>query len=342
MGETTDRETVLVVDDFRTNIEFLRDFLEVDYRVLSANNGQEAIAAATEERPDIILLDVMMPGLDGYEVCRRLKADPRTRNIPIIFVTALGEEKDEASAFEAGGADFLTKPVKRVVVQKRIRTQLERVEQMRWLEAEVQRRTTEIEQTRQNIIQCLGRAAEYRDNETGNHVMRMSRYCERIALAYGLDAAEAKFYLAATPMHDVGKIGIRDSILLKPGKLDEAEWIEMRRHCEIGERILGKSESALLRTAASCAKTHHERWDGSGYPVGLAGEDIPLVGRIAAVADVFDALTTKRPYKEAWPIARAAAEIQNSSGSQFDPSVVAAFAKCFEAVLEIRERYFEA
>lgn len=342
MPEADDRPTVLVVDDFKTNVEYLRDFLETEYRVLAAYNGEQALKIALESHPDILLLDVMMPGMDGYETCRRFKEDPRLKNIPIIFVTALGDEKDEASAFEAGGSDFLTKPVKRVVVMKRIRTQLERQDQMRRLEAEVQKRTREIEFTRMKIIQCLGKASEFRDNETGNHVIRMSHFAERIALAYGLDADEARLYLYATPMHDVGKIGIRDSILLKPGRLDDEEIREMRRHCEIGERILGEGDSLLLETASICAKTHHERWDGKGYPQGLAGEAIPLVGRIASVADVFDALTSKRPYKEAWPIAKAAGEIQNSSGSQFDPAVVEAFHKALEEILVIREGYLEA
>jgi putative two-component system response regulator len=335
------RETVLVVDDFKTNVEYLRDFLELEYRVLGAYSGEEALSVAQAERPDIILLDVMMPGMDGYEVCRRIKADPRTEGIPVIFITALGDERDEAAAFESGGADFLTKPVKRIVVQKRVRTQLERLDQMRRLEEEVTRRTAEIDETRQQIIQCLGRAAEYRDNETGKHVIRMSLFSERIALAYGLEAQEARHYLAATPMHDVGKIGIRDSILLKPGRLDEDEMAEMKLHCVIGEKILGETDSPLLRLAALCAKTHHERWDGKGYPCGIAGADIPIVGRITAVADVFDALTSRRPYKEPWPIARAAAEIQNGAGSQFDPAVVDAFARALQEILILREEHVE-
>jgi putative two-component system response regulator len=342
MNEEGSRETILVVDDFKTNVEYLRDILEAEYRVVAAYNGDEAIATAQAERPDLILLDVMMPGKDGYAVCQELKSDIRTANIPIIFVTALGDEKDEARAFEAGGSDFLTKPVKVVVAKRRIRTQLERQYQLRRLEAEVEKRTNEIETTRARIIECLGKASEFRDNETGNHVIRMSGYAERIGLAYGLPEEEARLYRFATPMHDVGKIGIRDSILLKPGKLDPEEFAEMKKHCEIGERILGDDGSALLHTAAICAKTHHERWDGKGYPQGLAGDDIPLVGRIATVADVFDALTSVRPYKEAWPIGRATAEIQNASGTQFDPAVVSAFAKALESILEIRESYIES
>jgi putative two-component system response regulator len=337
MGGESYRETILVVDDFKTNVEYLRDILEAEYRVLAAYRGDQALALATAEKPDLILLDVMMPGMDGYEVCRRLKADPRTRGIPVIFVTALGEERDEAAAFEAGGSDFLTKPVKIIVVKKRIRTQLERLDQMRRLEAEVGKRTREIDETRRKVIECLGKASEFRDNETGTHVVRMSKYAEQIALAYGLDAEEATLYLLATPLHDVGKIGIHDAILRKPGRLNAAEWTEMRTHCEIGARILGDDPSILIHTASVCAMSHHERWDGSGYPLGLAGEAIPLVGRIASIADVFDALTSKRPYKEAWPIGRALAEIQNASGSQFDPEVVKAFARTLEKILEIRE-----
>ncbi len=342
MGDTAAPVTVLVVDDFKTNVEYLRDILEADYRILAAYLGDEAIAVALEEKPDLILLDVMMPGMDGYEVCRRLKADPRTKGIPIIFITALGDEKDEAAAFEAGGSDFLTKPVKAIVVRERIKTQLERLDQMRKLEAEVRRRTTEIEETRQKIITCLGKASEFRDNETGTHILRMARYTERIAHAYGLSDEETQLFFLAAPMHDVGKIGIRDSVLLKPGKLDTGEWEEMKRHCEIGERILGDDASVLLRAAAICAKSHHERWDGKGYPLGLSGEDIPLIGRITSVADVFDALSSKRPYKEAWPIGRALAEIQNGAGTQFDPAAISAFAKALEDILGIRERLGDA
>lgn len=342
MADSSTRARILVVDDFKTNVEFLRDILESQYDILTAFNGDEALALAFTEKPDLILLDVMMPGKDGYQVCRELKADARTSRIPIIFVTALGDEEDEARAFEAGGADFITKPVRLIVVKKRIKTQLELLGKLRNLEAEVAKRTEEIALTQQKIIDCLGRAAEFRDNETGNHVLRMSMYSEQIARAYGLSEADALIYRFVTPMHDVGKIGIPDSILLKPGRLEPAEYEEMKLHCVIGERILGADKSPLLKTASICAKSHHEKWDGSGYPLGLSGEDIPLIGRVAAVADVFDALISERPYKPAWPIGRAAAEIQNSSGTHFDPAVVKAFAASFEFILEIRERYLEA
>lgn len=338
------RETILVVDDFKANVEFFTAILEGDYRVISAYEGETAIAKARSEHPDLVLLDIMMPGLDGYEVCRALKADPRTKSIPVIFVTALGEVEDEARAFEAGGADFLTKPVRPVVVVARVKTQLALRGQMRALESMVRERTAELERTRFEIIRRLGRAAEFRDNETGLHVIRMGLYGEHVALAYGLSIDDAELFLHALPMHDIGKIGIRDSILLKPGRLDEEEMEEMRKHCEIGARILGEDSghgSEPLALAAVCALSHHERWDGTGYPRRLAGEDIPLIGRIAAVADVFDALTSRRPYKEPWPIGRAAAEIQNGSGTQFDPDVVRAFARALPEVLEVRERYRE-
>jgi putative two-component system response regulator len=344
VSEAEDRETILVVDDFKANVEFFTAILEGEYRVISAYEGETAISKARSERPDLVLLDIMMPGLDGYEVCRELKADPRTKSIPVIFVTALGEVEDEARAFEAGGADFLTKPVRPLVVLARVKTQLALRDQMRVLESMVRERTAELERTRFEIIRRLGRAAEFRDNETGLHVVRMGLFGERIALAYGLSVDDAELYLHALPMHDIGKIGIRDSILLKPGKLDEAETAEMRKHCEIGARILGEDSSSdvePLAIASVCALSHHERWDGRGYPRGLSGEAIPLIGRIATVADVFDALTSKRPYKESWPIGRAAAEIQDGAGSQFDPEVVKAFAKALPEILEVRERYLE-
>jgi len=342
--EADDRETILVVDDFKANVEFFTAILEGEYRVISAYEGETAISRARSEHPDLVLLDIMMPGLDGYEVCRELKADLRTKSIPVIFVTALGEVEDEARAFEAGGADFITKPARPLVVLARVKTQLALQGQMRVLESMVRERTAELEQARFEIIRRLGRAAEFRDNETGLHVIRMSLFGERIARAYGLSDGDAELYLHALPMHDIGKIGIRDSILLKPGKLDASETAEMRKHCEIGARILGDEKGSKvesLAVAAVCALTHHERWDGRGYPHGLSGAGIPLIGRVAAVADVFDALTSKRPYKEPWPIGRAAAEIQDGSGSQFDPEVVKAFAKALPEVLEIRERYLE-
>ncbi len=341
-----ERSRILVVDDVTMNVELFTAILKDDYDVICASDGEQGIELALRENPDLILLDVMMPGIDGYEACKVLKKDPRTKSIPVLFVTALGQIQDEARAFEAGGADFITKPVAPVVVRARVRTQLELHSQMKNLEAIVRQRTAEVEKTKLEIIKKLGRAAEFRDNETGLHVVRMGLYGERIAAAYGLSEEDSTLFLEALPMHDIGKIGIRDSILLKPGRLDDEEMAEMRKHCEIGARILSSEASDQssdpLELATSCALTHHERWDGKGYPYGLSGDKIPLIGRIATVADVFDALTSKRPYKEAWPVEKASAEVDKSAGIQFDPDIVKAFDKALPEILEIRERYLEA
>jgi len=339
------RARILVVDDVKMNVELFTAILQDEYGILCASDGQQGIELALRENPDLILLDVMMPGIDGYETCKILKKDPRTRGIPVLFVTALGQVQDEAKAFEAGGADFITKPVAPVVVRARVRTQLDLHSQMKNLETIVRQRTAEVEKTKLEIIKKLGRAAEFRDNETGLHVIRMGLYGQRIAVAYGISEEDSNLYLEALPMHDIGKIGIRDSILLKPGRLTDEEMAEMRKHCEIGARILSSEASGQtsdpLELATSCALSHHERWDGRGYPYGLSGDTIPLIGRIATVADVFDALTSKRPYKEAWPVEQASAEIDKNSGIQFDPEIVEAFKKALPDILEVRERYLE-
>ena len=329
--------TVLVVDDTPLNIDILREALAPAYRVKVATSGARALEiAAQPERPDLILLDIMMPGMDGYEVLTRLKDDPFTRNIPVLFVTAKDDPEDELRGFALGCADFITKPISAPRVQARVQTHLALHDQSLALEAQVQARTVELEATRLEIIQRLGRAAEFRDNETGMHVIRMSRISKLIALELGLPEAEAELLRQAAPMHDVGKIGIPDRVLLKPGKLDAEEWAIMRRHPEIGAGIIGSHTTPLLKLAAQVAFTHHERWDGTGYPRGLAGEAVPRAARIVAVADVFDALTSVRPYTEAWTVAAAVAHVRAASGQHFEPRVVEAFLACLprvEAVL---------
>jgi len=318
--------TVLVVDDTPGNIDILKGILAPAYRVKVASGGARALEiAAQDEAPDLILLDIMMPGMDGYEVIRRLKAEPRTRDIPVLFITAKESPEDEQKGFDLGCVDYITKPISAPRVRARVRTHLALHDQNRALEAAVRERTLELQETRLEIIQRLGRAAEYKDNETGMHVMRMSHASRIIALELGLPAPEAEILLQASPMHDIGKIGIPDRVLLKPGKLDPDEWAIMRTHPDIGHGIIGSHTSPLLRMAAEVALTHHERWDGTGYPRGLAGEAIPLPGRIVAVADVFDALTSVRPYKPAWPVEAAVAQLIRGSGSHFEPRVVEAF-----------------
>lgn len=321
------RPQLLLVDDEPSNLHVLREILQNDYRLIFARDGARALEIASHERPDLILLDVMMPGLTGYEVCATLQASPHMASIPVIFVTALGDSVDETRGFDVGGVDYLTKPVSPSVVRARVRTHLRLV------------RVEEVRETRLRIVQCLGVAAEYKDDETGKHVIRMSHYSRVLALAAGLGEAAADDILNAAPMHDVGKIGIPDAILRKPGKLDADEWKVMASHVEIGVRIIGEHPSGLLQMARRIALGHHEKWDGSGYPQGLVGEDIPIEARIVAIADVFDALTSERPYKHAWPVEEAVALIRRESGHHFDPRLVDIFIAHLPEMLEIRQRW---
>ena len=323
------RPRLLLVDDEPTNLQVLRHVLQADYRLLFATDGARALQVAREQLPQLILLDIMMPGMDGYAVCRALKADPATAGIPVIFITALNDSQDETAGFDVGGVDYLTKPVSPPVVRARVRTHLSLV------------RMDELRETRLQIVQRLGRAAEYKDNETGMHVIRMSHFSQLLALAAGCSPAWAEDLLNAAPMHDVGKIGIPDAVLRKPGPLDADEWATMRRHPEIGAEIIGEHPSGVLQLAREIALAHHEKWDGSGYPRGLAGEAIPLSARIVAIADVFDALTTRRPYKEPWPVQDALDHIAAQAGKHFDPALVALFAPLLPQLLEIRARWAE-
>ena len=323
------RPRLLLVDDEPTNLQVLRHVLQADYRLLFATDGARALQVAREQQPQLILLDIMMPGMDGYAVCRALKADPATAAIPVIFVTALNDSQDETAGFDVGAVDYITKPVSPPVVRARVRTHLSLV------------RMEELRETRLQIVQRLGRAAEYKDNETGMHVIRMSHFSQLLALAAGCSPAWAEDLLNAAPMHDVGKIGIPDAVLRKPGPLDADEWATMRRHPEIGAEIIGEHPSGVLQLAREIALAHHEKWDGSGYPRGLAGEAIPLSARIVAIADVFDALTTRRPYKEPWPVQDALDHIAAQAGKHFDPALVALFAPLLPQLLEIRARWAE-
>ena len=321
------RPRLLVVDDEPNNLQVLRYVLQADYRLLFATDGERALAIARQQQPDLVLLDVMMPQMDGHAVCAALKADAATAHIPVIFVTALTDSHDEARGLDLGAVDYITKPISAPVVRARVRTHLSLV------------RLEELRETRLQIVQRLGRAAEYKDNETGMHVIRMSHYSQRLALAAGFDEDWAENLLNAAPMHDVGKIGIPDAVLLKPGPLDDDEWVTMRRHPEIGADIIGEHPSGVLRMARTIALAHHEKWDGSGYPNGLAGEGIPVEARIVAIADVFDALTARRPYKEPWPVPEAVDYIQSQAGRHFDPALVEHFVSLVPELLAIRERW---
>ncbi|WP_286746543.1 response regulator [Aquabacterium sp. UBA2148] len=323
------RPTVLIADDEATNLQVLRQILQNDYRLLFAKDGAKAVELAQTEQPDLILLDVMMPVMTGHDACRALKADPATRDTPVIFVTAMADTDDEAAGFELGAVDYITKPVSPPIVRARVRTHLSLV------------RMDELRESRMQIIERLGRAAEYKDNETGLHVIRMSHYAQLLALSAGWSEVDAEELLTAAPMHDIGKIGIPDAILLKPGPLSPEEWAVMRTHPQIGADIIGEHRSKVLALAREIAWCHHEKWDGSGYPRGLAGDAIPMSARIVAVADVFDALTTARPYKRAWTVEAAAEQLRQDAGRHFDPRLVELFMGILPQVLEIRERWKE-
>ena len=332
--------TVLVVDDEADNIQLLRHILTPFYKVKAVKNGICAMKIANQvERPDLILLDVMMPGIDGYEVCRQLKSNIYTRSIPIIFITAKTQYTDEEFGLSLGAADFISKPINQITVLARIKTHLALSNQQKELERLVSIRTKQIEDNQFKIIQVLGRAAEYKDNETSLHVLRMSHYTEILAKATKLNAHTVSLLTAAAPMHDVGKIGISDAILNKPGKLTEEEYGVMKTHPLIGAKIIGEDSSELLKIARIVALTHHEKWDGSGYPNGLSGENIPIEGRIVAIADVFDALTSVRPYKKAWSVDDALNFLSEQAGSHFDPSLVALFLECITDILHIKQKY---
>ncbi|WP_018981988.1 response regulator [Salinimonas chungwhensis] len=327
MQQIAPKPTILLVDDEPVNLRVLNTILAPDYQLMFAKSGEEALRLALKSQPNLILADVMMPGMTGFDLCLALKSDNETANIPVIFVTALGEDNDEARGFEVGGVDYITKPVSAPVVKARVNTHLSLV------------KADELKRSRLQVVQCLGRAAEYKDNETGTHVLRMSHYSKVLALAYGFSHEQAEILLHAAPMHDIGKIGIADNILLKPGKLTEEEFTIMQTHPQIGAEILSDADSELLKVARSVALTHHEKWDGSGYPTGLAGEEIPIEGRIVAVADVFDALTSERPYKKAWSVEDALQLLQDQKGRHFEPALVDLLIDNLDEILTIRAHW---
>ncbi len=334
------KSVVLIADDEPVNIDVLRGILGEDYQLKVAINGKIAVDfAKMAPMPDLILMDVMMPEMDGYEACEQLKADLTTRHIPVIFVTAKSETGDEIRGFQAGAVDYLTKPVNPLIVKSRVRAHLALHDRRKELVRQVQERTNELSNSRLEIIRCLGRAAEFKDDETGLHIIRVSHYARLIAQELGLDQATQDLVENVAPMHDVGKIGMPDAIITKEGLLSESERQTINTHPGIGAEIIGKHADELLRYARDAALTHHEKWDGSGYPSGLAGEKIPLIGRIVAITDVFDALTTKRPYKEPWPLEKAWNLLKEESGRHFDPEVVTAFRRASSEVQKILRQF---
>jgi putative two-component system response regulator len=350
------KAVILVVDDQPQNIELLEAYLVPQgYDIVKAVNGEEALGKLSGNQIDLVLLDVMMPGMDGFEVTRKVRQDANHRLLPIILVTALRETEDRVKGIEAGCDDFISKPVDKTELLARIQSLLKvkayndlmstyKTE----LQSEVTTRTEELKQAFEKIkaasldtIYRLSMASEYKDEETGSHIKRMSQYSAAVARRMGLTKIDVENIQYAAPMHDLGKIGIPDLILLKPGKLNPAEWEIMKMHTTIGANILKGSLADFIKQGETIALSHHEKWDGSGYPDGLKGQEIPIIGRITAIADVFDALTSRRPYKEPFTVEKSLAIIKEGRGSHFDPDVVDAFLSIQNEILSIKKRFDE-
>ncbi|MDC9508462.1 response regulator [Pseudoalteromonas sp. Angola-4] len=329
MDFSNDKPRILIVDDEPANLKVMREVLGNQYRMSFAKSGAAALALLEKEQPKLILLDIMMPDMNGFEVCEILKSTPALSHIPIIFVTALGDESDEFKGFEFGAVDYITKPISPAIVRARVKTHLSLVQ------------AEQLKQAHVDLVHRLGRAAEYKDTDTGEHIARMSQYSKLLALEFGMGEQQAELLRQAAPMHDVGKIGIPDAILLKPGRLTPDEFDHMKQHAAIGAQILANSSSPLLQLAHKLALEHHEKWDGSGYPNGLKGEQISVEGRIVAIADVFDALTSKRPYKEAWGVEEALEHMQAQAGKHFDPHLINLFVNKLDAIIAIKNTYQE-
>lgn len=339
---------VLIVDDAEINLILFEALLKRMGNCESRcfTNAVAGLACAKTENFDLIIVDYMMPDLNGMEFITALRLTPGRQNIPLLMITANDQKQVRYQALEVGATDFLTKPVDKIEFMARVKNMLDlgasrKVLENRaaWLADEVQQATAAIRERERETVLRLSKAAEYRDPETGAHILRMAHYSELIGRGLGLSDADCELLLEAAPMHDIGKVGIVDSILLKPGRLNPQELEIMKQHAVIGHEILKGSASRVLQAGADIALGHHEKFDGTGYPAGLKGEAIPIFSRIVAVADVFDALMSNRPYKQAWSLERASAHIQAQAGSHFDPACVATFLQHWDQVLEIQQRF---
>lgn len=348
-----DKAKILIVDDEPINVMLLKGLLEkMGYETRGAENAVTALKMLNRTF-DLVLADIMMPGMDGFTMVAKIRENPETFDIPIIVVTTLSEKEDRLKAVESGANDFITKPLDKVELAVRTRSLLKQKAQQdeikrfeNELHQMVEARTLELRRALENLrhasyetVNRLAAAAEFKDDDTASHIKRMSRYSALIAEKAGFSEKEVTLILHASPMHDIGKIGIPDSVLLKPGKLDAEEWALMKQHVQFGAKILAKSDSDLLRAAQRIAVSHHEKWDGTGYPLGLSGEDIPVYGRICAIADVFDALTSRRPYKEAFPVEKAVSILQEGRNAHFDPYFLDLFLADMDAVMQIKNRF---
>ena len=361
---TANNPVILIVDDSPDNLIILSELLRPQYRVLAANSGEGCLRVANSSpKPDLILLDVMMPGMDGYSVLARIKDSPVTRDIPVVFLTALADAGDEERGLKLGAADYITKPIMQTVVLARVHTQLEAKMARDWLqdqnaalEAEVAHRMAENDLTQRVSIRALAHLAETRDPETGNHILRTQGYVQLLAnllqhhprFAATLSDRYIDLLHRSAPLHDIGKVGIPDHILRKSGKLTPDEWAIMKTHAKLGSDAIEQAESdiemplAFLALAKEIAHWHHEKWDCSGYPDGLAGDAIPVSARLMAIADVFDALISKRAYKHAFSYEEARTIIADGRGRHFDPDATDAFLAGFAAFTAIADRYRDA
>lgn len=324
VGMNDKRKTILIADDDPANLAVLDQIIGAEYRVVTAINGRGALEAARKHLPDLILLDVRMPDMDGFMVCRILKSEKLTAGIPLIFVSSLDDVCDEASGFAAGAVDYLVKPVSPFIVNARVRTHLSLT------------RIDELEKSYKEAVYMLGEAGHFNDEDTGLHIWRMGAYAAALARHLGWNADNCQLIELAAPMHDTGKLGIPDRILRKPGPLDNVEWELMKNHSRIGYEILSKSRSPLFQMAAEIALQHHEKLNGTGYPQGLCGDQIAESARIVAIADVFDALSVQRPYKAPWVMERIFEFLRQNRGTHFDPKVVDCFFDILPDILDLK------
>jgi putative two-component system response regulator len=353
MTETTEKKQgadILVVDDTLANLQLLANILKEDgYKVRPAINGNLALRAVAQKKPDLILLDIKMPEMDGYQVCQALKDNPATKDIPVIFISALSDTNDKVRAFETGGVDYLTKPFQFEEVKARVATHLQLKDYQENLEAKIQQGLAEINllnqeiiATQRDVIVMLGSICEGHSVETAMHVRRMAAYCYFLAQRCGVDKETAELIKDAAPMHDIGKIAIPDAILEKPGFLDEAEREIMKTHATLGYQMLVSSTRPLFKMAATIAHEHHEKWDGTGYPRKLKGEEIHIAGRLSAIADVFDALDNKRCYKDGWQLEESLALLTRERGKHFDPNLIDILFANLDDFLQLRNQFLSA
>jgi putative two-component system response regulator len=339
-----EKGNLLVVDDTSASLKLLTDILKAQgYKVRSAISGELALNAAKHNPPELVLLDIRMPVMDGYEVCQRLKADPITSNIPVIFLSAASEVGDKIQGFSVGAVDYLTKPYQREELIARVHTHLELYRLRHQLEFLVEQRTSQLVESHRETIVTMTRAAAYKDEHTGAHVSRVSYYSEELARRLGMDKSFCDTIHYASPMHDVGKMAIPDAILNKPSEFDPAEWEIMKTHAVLGAKMLSGTSSPYLMMGAEIAAGHHERWDGSGYPLALKGEAIPLSARIMQICDVYDALRSERPYKKAYSHERSTEIILSGDGrtlpAHFDPAIFEVFKNCSAQFQEVFEAH---